>query len=64
MQRVELLSAQMRWAMCERCIEIESKIERYRRLVRQIADPLTNEQAVQLIADLEAEKDTLHPQQV
>jgi hypothetical protein len=47
--------------MCEKCLEIDEKIERYRRLAKQISDPMANEQAERLIADLKAKKDSFHP---
>jgi hypothetical protein len=49
-------------AMCERCEEIEKAIERYRRFAKQIPDHDFNDRAMQTIAELEAEKATLHPE--
>ncbi len=49
--------------MCERCGEIDKTIERYRRITRQIPDREFNHRAKQMIADLEAEKAALHPQE-
>jgi hypothetical protein len=48
--------------MCEKCVEIDAKIERYRNIVRSIADQPTVDGTKALIADLEAQKAVLHPQ--
>jgi hypothetical protein len=50
-------------AMCEKCIEIDKRIERYRRILRLISDQITIEQSKELIADLQAQKASLHPEQ-
>lgn len=47
--------------MCEKCEEIDKKIEHYRLIVRQILDQEFNDRAKTLIAELEAEKAALHP---
>ena len=49
--------------MCDKCQELEKKIERYRRLASLINDQLTVDRFSQLIKDTEAEKDRLHPEQ-
>ena len=46
--------------MCDKCQELEKKIERYRRLAFSINDQLTIDQLNQLINDMEAEKAKLH----
>ncbi len=46
--------------MCEKCAELEKKIERYRRLAFSINDPLTIDRFNRLIKDTEAEKAKLH----
>jgi hypothetical protein len=48
--------------MCDKCVEIEKKIEHYRRIVSRVMDPLTNERVAELITDLEAQKAALHPE--
>jgi hypothetical protein len=48
--------------MCERCVEIDRTMERYRRISLSISDQRTVEQAKQLIADLRAQKAALHPE--
>ncbi|SHN80770.1 hypothetical protein SAMN05444170_4499 [Bradyrhizobium erythrophlei] len=49
--------------MCEKCVEIDSKIERYKRLARQMSDKRTLEGIDELIRQHEAEKTALHPKQ-
>jgi len=49
--------------MCEKCVEIDERIERYRRLLLAIGDEITVQRAKELIADLEAQKIALHPEQ-
>jgi hypothetical protein len=49
--------------MCDKCQELEKKIERYRRLAFSINDQLTIDQLNQVIENLEAEKVKLHPDQ-
>jgi hypothetical protein len=50
-------------AMCEKCVEIDKTIERYRVIILSIGDPITIDRAKELIADLEAQKVDLHPEQ-
>lgn len=47
--------------MCEKCVEIDEKIEHYRLIKRSIMDQLTVDRAKELIAELEAQKAALHP---
>jgi hypothetical protein len=49
--------------MCEKCQELEKKIERYRRIAFSINDQLTIDRLNQLIKDTEAESAKLHPDQ-
>ena len=42
--------------MCEKCFEINKRLERCRRLLRSIDDQVTVDRAKELIADLEAQK--------
>jgi hypothetical protein len=42
--------------MCEKCVEIDAKIERYRNTMRSITDQPTVDGTKALIADLEAQK--------
>jgi hypothetical protein len=49
--------------MCEKCVEIDQKIRRYRRIVTaSVSDPLTIKRTDDLIANLEAQKTALHPE--
>ncbi len=48
--------------MCEKCVEIDKKIEHYRLIERSILDQLTVGRAKELIAELEAQKAALHPE--
>jgi hypothetical protein len=50
--------------MCDKCDEIDKAIERYQRITRSISDDLTLERAKQLIAEMQAQKAALHPDQV
>jgi hypothetical protein len=47
--------------MCDKCVERDKKIERYRRVSSSINDQLTIDGLKKLIADLEAQKAALHP---
>ena len=47
--------------MCEKCDEIDKKIERYRRIQARIGDQAFVDRAKDLISELEAEKAALHP---
>jgi hypothetical protein len=49
--------------MCSRCDDIDNKISHYRRLSEHIDDLKMQEAAAALIASLEAEKLTLHPEE-
>jgi hypothetical protein len=48
--------------MCEKCVEIDKTIERYRNILRSIRDEATVEGTMKLIADLEVRKAALHPE--
>jgi hypothetical protein len=49
--------------MCEKCVEIDKTIERYRRIQQSIMDQVTVDRTRELIADLEGRKTALHPEQ-
>ena len=49
--------------MCDKCQELEKKIERYRRLASSINDQLTIDRFNQRIKETEAEKAKLHLEQ-
>jgi hypothetical protein len=49
--------------MCDKCDEIDKTIERYRRIQQRILDQQLADGAQKLIAELEADKAALHPEQ-
>jgi 2-phospho-L-lactate transferase/gluconeogenesis factor (CofD/UPF0052 family) len=49
--------------MCNKCVELDKKIERYRLVSSSVDDKLTIDRIKGLIADLQAQKVTLHPEQ-
>jgi hypothetical protein len=49
--------------MCDKCAELDKKIEHYRRMLLSIGDQITIERIEALIADLKTQKATLHPEQ-
>ena len=49
--------------MCNKCTELDNKIEHYRRILLAIGDQITDDRIKSLIADLQAQKTTLHPEQ-
>jgi hypothetical protein len=49
--------------MCEKCIEIDGKIEHYRRLASRIDDQLILDGIKELIERMKAQKAALHPEQ-
>jgi hypothetical protein len=50
--------------MCNKCVEIDKTIERYRGIKERVSDLALVDRAKQLIAELEADKAALHPEQV
>ncbi len=49
--------------MCEKCLELDAKIERVSRLIDPAMDPLTKERVARFIEELESLKEALHPAQ-
>jgi hypothetical protein len=49
--------------MCDKCVEIDSKLEQYRRIASSITDELTIARINKLIKDTVAEKAKLHRDQ-
>jgi hypothetical protein len=49
--------------MCDKCAELDKKIEHYRSLVARVTDEQTNTGLRKLIDGLEAQKAALHPEQ-
>jgi len=48
--------------MCDKCQELDKKIEHYRRIAETITDQFTIDGIKSLIADMEALKAALHPE--
>jgi hypothetical protein len=46
--------------MCQSCVEIDRRVERYRELLRSTTDPAEIERINRLIAQLYAERVRLH----
>jgi hypothetical protein len=49
--------------MCEKCIELDSKIEHYRALASRITDQPTLDGINHLIERMQAQKAALHPEE-
>ena len=49
--------------MCERCVEIDKKIEHYRFMASRMTDQPTLDGIKKLIEDMKAERTALHPEQ-
>jgi hypothetical protein len=49
--------------MCDKCVELDSKIEHYRRLSAGITDQPTLDGIKNLIEEMNAQKAALHPEQ-
>ena len=49
--------------MCEKCVELDSKIEHYQRMASKISDQATLDGIKELIERMKAEKAALHPEQ-
>jgi hypothetical protein len=48
--------------MCEKCVELDGKIEHYQRLASRITDQATIDGIKQLIERMQAQKAALHPE--
>jgi hypothetical protein len=48
--------------MCEKCINLDKKIERYRKMASRVNDQITVAGLAELVADLIARKAELHPE--
>ena len=48
--------------MCDQCVELDKKIEHYKRLGRAVSDQLTLDRIKQLVEQMKALKATLHPE--
>jgi hypothetical protein len=48
--------------MCEKCVEIDHKIEQYARIARSVTDQLTLDRIKSAVVEMTAKKVALHPQ--
>jgi hypothetical protein len=48
--------------MCDKCIELDGKIEHYERIAASISDQLTIDRIKELVEQTKAQKAALHPQ--
>jgi hypothetical protein len=48
--------------MCDKCVELDKRIEHYRKISLSISDQVTVEGIKTLIEDLQAQKVALHPE--
>ena len=49
--------------MCDKCIELDGKIEHYQRMASRITDPDLLDGVQNLIEQMKAQKAALHPEQ-
>ena len=49
--------------MCDKCAELDKKIEHYRSLLFRVTDQQTTEGIRKLINDMQAQRAALHPEQ-
>ena len=49
--------------MCEKCVELDGKIEHYQRMSARITDQLTLDGINELIERMKAQKAAFHPEQ-
>jgi hypothetical protein len=48
--------------MCDKCVELDEKIEHYRKLASAVSDRITVERIADLIKSMEARKLRFHPE--
>jgi hypothetical protein len=48
--------------MCDKCVELDGKIEHYERIRSSIADQLTVDRIEELVAEMNAQKAKVHPE--
>jgi hypothetical protein len=59
----QLIRANAVAVMCDKCVELDKKLEQYRRIASSITDQLTIDRINKVIKDTIAEKARLHPDQ-
>jgi hypothetical protein len=48
--------------MCDTCVQLDEKIEHYKKVMSAMTDQLTVERITALVQDMQAQKAALHPQ--
>jgi hypothetical protein len=48
--------------MCEKCVELDDKIQHYERIRSAISDQLTVDRIKELVEQMRAQKAALHPE--
>jgi hypothetical protein len=48
--------------MCDKCVELDGKIEHYERIRLSIADQITVDRIKELVAEMNAQKAKFHPE--
>ncbi len=48
--------------MCDKCVELDTRIEHYQLILLSIGDQITVERIKALIGDLQVQKTALHPE--
>jgi len=48
--------------MCDKCVELDGKIEHYERISAAISDRLTIDRIKELVQQMKAQKSALHPE--
>jgi hypothetical protein len=49
--------------MCDKCLQLDKKIEHYERLASGVGDELTLERIRELVREMRAQKAALHPEE-
>jgi FAD/FMN-containing dehydrogenase len=57
------LRANAEQKMCDKCVELDGKIEHYERISASISDQLTIDRIKELVEQMKAQKSALHPKQ-
>jgi FAD/FMN-containing dehydrogenase len=61
-QRIMTARANAELEMCDKCVELDGKIEHYERLSASINDQLTIDRIKELVEQMKAQKAALHPE--
>ncbi len=61
--RVASVRSSNGFPMCDKCDELDKKIEHYSRMLLSIGDQITVERIKALIGELQTQKATIHPEQ-